>query len=64
MAKTVNKKWTPEEDDQLRKLIEASASIHFIASKLKRTGGAIRGRANLLKIPIKRASFGLKAKGK
>jgi hypothetical protein len=31
-----NKKWSPEEDERLKSLIEANTSIHLIAAKLKR----------------------------
>ena len=58
------KKWTPEEDERLRSLIESSMSIPHVAAKLKRSVSAVKGRAHLLKISIKRASFELNAKGK
>jgi hypothetical protein len=57
-------KWTPEEDELLKSLIESSKSIHSIAAKLQRSLSAVKGRAHVLKISTKRASFGLKAKGK
>jgi len=60
----VVEKWTPEEDRQLRSLIESSKSIQFIATKSQRSASAVKGRAQVLKISIKRASLGLKAKGK
>ena len=59
-----NKKWTPEEDARLKSLIEANTSIHLIAAKLKRSVPAIRSRASILNILMKRVRVGLKAKGK
>jgi hypothetical protein len=38
--------------------------MHAVAAKLQRSVSAVKGRAHVLKISIKRASFGLKAKGK
>lgn len=59
-----NNKWTPEEDARLKSLIEANTSIHLIAAKLKRSVPAIRSRASILNILMKRVRVGLKAKGK
>ena len=59
-----NNKWTPEEDARLKSLIEANTSIHLIAAKLKRSVPAIRSRASILNILMKRVRIGLKAKGK
>jgi hypothetical protein len=64
VPKNTNNLWTPEEDKLLKSLIESSLSMHSIAAKLKRSVSAVKGRAHLLKISIKRASFGLKVKGK
>jgi hypothetical protein len=57
-----NNLWTPDEDKLLKSLIESNKSIHSIAAKLRRSMPAVKGRAHLLKISIKRASFGLEAK--
>jgi hypothetical protein len=57
-----NNKWTPEEDARLKFLIEANMSIHLIAAKLKRSVPAIRARAQVLNILMKRVRVGLKAK--
>jgi hypothetical protein len=57
-----NNRWTPEEDALLKSLIEANTSIHLIAAKLKRSVSAIRARASILHIPMKRVRVGLKAK--
>jgi hypothetical protein len=57
-----NNKWTPEEDARLKSLIEANTSHHLIAEKLKRSVPAIRARASILNILMKRVEVGLKAK--
>ena len=64
MPENSNNKWTPEEDARLKSLIEANTSIHLIAAKLKRSVPAIRSRASILNISMKRVRVGLKAKGK
>jgi hypothetical protein len=56
--------WTPEEDDCLRVLFEAGNSKVLVAAKMKRTISAIKARAFILKISVKRKKFGLKVKGK
>jgi len=57
-----NNKWTPEEDVRLKSLIEANTSIHLIAAKLKRSVSAIRARAGIRNISIKRVFVRPKAK--
>jgi hypothetical protein len=57
-----NNKWTREEDARLKSLTEANTSIHLIAAKLKRSVGAIRARASMLNILMKRVRIGPKAK--
>jgi hypothetical protein len=57
-------KWTPEEDERLKTLLEANTSILLVAVKLKRSVVAVRTRASLLKISLRRTRRGLKAKGK
>ena len=64
MPENSNNKWTPEEDARLKSLIEANTSIHLIAAKLKRSVPALRSRASILNILMKRVRVGLKAKGK
>jgi hypothetical protein len=64
VPKNTNSLWTPEEDRLLKSMIESSISIHSIAAKLQRSVSAVKGRAHVLKISMKRASFGLKAKAK
>jgi hypothetical protein len=58
---TINK-WTPEEDERLKTLLEANTSIHLVSVKLKRSVAAVRTRAGRLKISLGRTRFGLKAK--
>jgi hypothetical protein len=57
-----NNKWTPEEDARLKSLIEANTSIDLIAAKLKRSVPAIKARAQVLNILMKRVQVGIKAK--
>jgi hypothetical protein len=54
MPENSNNKWTPEEDVRLKSLIEANTSLHLIAAKLKRSVSAIRARASIRNISIKR----------
>ena len=62
MPENSNNKWTPEEDARLKSLIEDNTSLHLIAEKLKRSVPAIRARAQVLNILMKRVRVGLKAK--
>jgi hypothetical protein len=55
-------KWTPEEDERLKTLLEANTSMHLVSVKLKRSVVAVRTRAGRLKISLRRTRFGLKAK--
>jgi len=57
-----NNKWTPEEDARLKSLIEVNTSAHFIAAELKRSVNAVKARAQVLNISMKRVQVGLKAK--
>jgi hypothetical protein len=61
-SKTANKLWTPEEDERLKSLIENSISLNLVAAKLQRSVSAVKNRARVLKISVKRT--GLKAKQK
>jgi hypothetical protein len=53
-------KWTPEEDEKLRSLIQAGRRLAEISVKLQRSISAVRTRAYHLRLSFKR----LKAKGK
>ena len=54
MPENTNNKWTPGEDARLKSLIEANTSAHFIAAKLKRSVNAVKARAQVLNISMKR----------
>ena len=54
MGRNLRRLWTPDEDELLRKLIEAKKSLGLIAAKLKRSTMAVRGRASILKISVKK----------
>jgi hypothetical protein len=66
VPENTNNKWTPGEDARLKSLIEANTSAHFIAAKLKRSVNAVKARAQVLNISMKRVRVrvGLRAKGK
>jgi hypothetical protein len=57
-------KWTPEEDERLKTLLEVNISIHLVSVKLKRSVVAVRSRASRLRISLRRTRRGLKAKMK
>jgi hypothetical protein len=45
-------RWTPEEDELLRKLVLANASPFDIAAQLERSLSSVRARAHRLGIPL------------
>jgi hypothetical protein len=55
-------RWTPEEDDLLREMIIANASVTLISAKLKRSARAIRMR--IIALGRLSDSRRLEAKGK
>jgi hypothetical protein len=57
-----NRPWTPEDDSHLRTLLEGGASIALVAAKLKRTIGAVRGRAATIGISLKKIKLRLMVK--
>ncbi len=61
MARTF---WTPEEDNRLRMLLGAGKPIEFVGAELKRSAAAVKGRAYVLRISLKRVKLKPKAKGK
>jgi hypothetical protein len=63
-SKTPNKLWTPEEDERLKSLIETSISLNLVAAKLQRSVSAVKNRAHVLKISVKRTSFGQRGNDK
>ena len=44
--------WEPEEDNQLREMVEAGNTITIISLRLKRTVTAVRGRLGILKVSL------------
>jgi hypothetical protein len=55
--------WTTEEDNRLRMLLEAGEPIEFVAAELNRSVPAVKGRAYVLRISLKRVNLKPKAKG-
>jgi hypothetical protein len=45
-------------------LVEAGKPIEFVAAELKRSVKAVKGRAHMLRISLKRVNLKPKAKGK
>jgi hypothetical protein len=43
-----DKPWRPDEDEKLRKLMDAKASITLMSARLRRSAGAIRKRIRAL----------------
>ena len=62
--KKINKAWTLDEDERLRKLIISNAPAFDIAEELGRTVSAVRARAQALRISLGSSRFRMKAKGK
>jgi DNA invertase Pin-like site-specific DNA recombinase len=52
-AKNLRRHWTPEEDQQLRELIEAGKSLTLIVARLDRTKMAVQHRLQVLKIHLR-----------
>jgi hypothetical protein len=50
VAGNSSNRWTREEEERLKSLIEANTSILLIAAKLKRTVQAVKARAAKLRI--------------
>ena len=44
--------WEPEEDNQLREMVEAGKTITIMSLRLKRTVTAVRGRLGILKVSL------------
>jgi hypothetical protein len=44
--------WQPDEERQLREMVEAGKTITSISLRLKRTVTAVRGRLGILKISV------------
>jgi hypothetical protein len=50
--KYVKRPWQPEEERQLREMVDAGKTITMISLRLKRTVTAVRGRLGILKISL------------
>ena len=48
--------WEPEEDNQLREMVEAGKTITIISLRLKRTVTAVRGRLGILKVSLRKVA--------
>ena len=46
--------WTPEEENKLRELILSAKSVEAIAKLLNRTPLAVRRRASMLRLPLRK----------
>jgi hypothetical protein len=44
--------WQPEEEKQLREMVDAGKTITMISLRLKRTVTAVRGRLGILKVSL------------
>ena len=53
-ARNHRRLWEPDEDKQLREMVEAGKGATMIALRLKRTVGAVRGRLAILRITIRK----------
>jgi hypothetical protein len=52
-GKGTYRRWAPEEDKQLREMVEAGKSVTMTALRLKRSEMAVRGRLSFLKVSLK-----------
>ena len=48
------RRWEPDEDKQLREMVEAGKSVTLMALRLKRTEMAVRGRLGTLKVSLRK----------
>jgi hypothetical protein len=51
------RQWTQSDDDKLRTLVIAGASLTEIGAQLNRTATAVRPRAGRLKIILRKSKF-------
>jgi hypothetical protein len=54
MAEKISKAWTIEEDERLREMVTSEADFADIANSLGRTGKAIKARAYILRLSLRR----------
>jgi hypothetical protein len=59
-----NRPWTPDDDKQLRTLLESGTSKTLVAAKLKRTVSAIEARVSIIKIRLREIRVQSKSKRK
>ena len=52
-APNAKRPWEPEEEQQLRRLVDAGKSVMLIALRLRRTQQAVRQRLTILKISVR-----------
>jgi hypothetical protein len=52
MPRYFKRPWKPEEDNQLREMVEAGKTITIISLRLKRTVTAVRGRLGILRVSL------------
>ena len=52
MPRYFKRPWEPEEDNQLREMVEAGKTIAVISLGLKRTVTAVRGRLGILGVSL------------
>jgi DNA-binding NarL/FixJ family response regulator len=62
MINVLQKPWTPEEDELLRKLAKAGTSVPEIAKHIDRSRGSIRDHALKLNITLAKGQRGPKVK--
>jgi hypothetical protein len=58
MKKPILQRWTPSDDERLRKLAAEGRSLVTIAERMKRTPGSIKKRAKKLKIVLRKPAAG------
>src|ERR1700682_2142429 len=54
MKGTPRAPWTPERDKELRELVFSASSAETIAKVLNRTTSAVRHRASILRLPLRK----------
>jgi hypothetical protein len=54
MNATPTRPWTPEEENKLGELIIGAKSVEAIAKWLNRTPRAVRRRASMLRLPLRK----------
>ena len=52
MISASQSRWGPEQDDQLRRLVQSGKTVRMIALRVKRTEMAVRSRLTKLKVSL------------